>query len=272
MECLQTAATFLDKIGRTDLALQVRQCAQGLDRRRLLADKLAQLETLRQEIEQLQFEMNLPPAILLRLRLVECVLDEKTPNVERLLERIDGAPVTALGAKETFRVLSLAGRDSADAVLDQLKACGKVRALAEPTLVTLSGQVAHLQCGGEVPIPAPDGADTEPLRLERFGTLLDALPVLKPDGTLRLDVSLSVREVDATRATIVEGKPIPGLRARSLSTSVEMNPGQTLVLAGVTQQAAAAKPSDQPATVLLVTIYAEVVKPPAQAARTPLVR
>jgi len=161
------------------------------------------------------------PQILLRLRLIECQLNKETPSVERLLDKMDRSAASGQNAP-TIRVLNLEGQEAADTerMLDQLRQSGKVRVLAEPTMVTLSGQKASLHCGGEIAIPAPDGSDKE-LRKEEFGTRLDVLPVLKPDGTLRLDVRLSVRELDTAHATNVRGKSVPGLRSRSVCTAVE---------------------------------------------------
>ena len=138
-------------------------------------------------------------------------------------------------------------------------------------MVTLSGQTASLHCGGEISIPAPEGSDEQP-RMEDYGTRLDALPLLKPDGTLRLDMRLSVRELDTAHATIVRGKSIPGLRSRAVSTAVEMKPKQTVVMVGAAQQSDPAKPTDEPSTVLLVTVYTEVVNTVAQSAEQPLTR
>lgn len=202
--------------------------------------------------------------------MVECELNEETPSVKRLLEKI-GKPVASSQATPAFRVFTLAERDTADGLLDQLRQRGKVRVLAEPTMVTLSGQQASLHCGGEISIPAPEGSDEQP-RTEEYGTRLDALPVLKPNGTLRLDVRLSVRELDTAHIMIVRGKSIPGLRSRAVSTAVEMKPEQTLVMVGGAQQPDPAKPADKPSSVLLVTVYTEVVSTVAQSTGQPLTR
>jgi Flp pilus assembly secretin CpaC len=211
------------------------------------------------------------PQILLNVRLIEWDTDKELAALERLFEKTD--KVASLGERTAgLRVINLEGRNAVDDLLNQLRQSGQVRVLAEPTMVTLSGQKASLHSGGEIAMPAPDGSDEQPRKVE-FGTQLEALPVLQPDGTLRLEVRLSVRELDPAHVLTVHGKPVPGLRSRVCSTAVDMKPGRTLVLSGVMRQAAAATPAQQPSTkVTLMTIHAEVVGNTAESSGKPLVR
>jgi Flp pilus assembly secretin CpaC len=271
---LEAAANYLERLGRADLAQQVRECAVHVDKQKRLAEKTAQLETLRKEIDDLRSELADPRQILLRLRVIECVLDAEHPSVERLLESINGAAATTRQALQ-FCVLDPERQAAANVVLRQLQESGTLKMLAEPTMVTLDGQAAHMHCGGEFPVPAND-ANEQPQRFEKFGTLLDALPVIQPDGTIRLDIRLSVREVDMKQGVRIGGQTVPAVRSRNFATGVAVPSGHTLVLAGAMQRAEVSQASPTPnpsqlagtpATALLVTVFAEVVQPPLQAAK-----
>ncbi|MHB8970167.1 MAG: hypothetical protein ACYC3X_16280 [Pirellulaceae bacterium] len=270
------AARDLEPLGHAVPPQQVPRYPGGPDKRKLLAEKLVQFESLQKEIAQLKSELNDSRQILLKVQLIECVLDEQHPTVDKLLEEIRGAAATT-GPAPQFCVLGPEQQDAANRVLRQLREGGRIKMLAEPTIVTRNGRAAHLNCGGEIPIPAANPEDKQPPQLVKCGTLLDALPVLQPDGTIRLDINLSVREVDTKKVLQIGGRTVPAVRSHSVNTAVEMQSGQMLVQAGLMQPSgspATHPPTDQPdasgqpATALLVTIFAEVVQPPLQAAKT----
>ena len=263
---MRIVADYLEQIGQAELAGSVRVQAQQLSREKLLADKLRQLESLREEVEQLQGELGVGRQVLLRVQLAECTLNEKMSSVQSLFDQMDqaaGSPAVE-NPGGMFRLFETG--DPAETVLGKLREQGSVKVLARPTLMTLSGRSASMHIGGVIPIPGPEGSGDEPVRLEKMGTILETLPVLKPDGTLRLELRLTVREIDQSRGIMVGDKPVPGLRARSLNTAVEMKPGQTLVLAGLIQNdevqndndALDAKPST---SALVLTVGTEVVAP-----------
>ena len=54
--------------------------------------------------------------------------------------------------------------------IDALKANGLVKILAEPNLVTLSGQEATFLAGGEVPILVSQGLGTNSIIFKQFGS------------------------------------------------------------------------------------------------------
>ena len=57
--------------------------------------------------------------------------------------------------------------------IDALKEQGLVKVLAEPTLVTLSGQTANFLAGGEYPIPVPQGLGSVAIDYKKFGVELN---------------------------------------------------------------------------------------------------
>jgi pilus assembly protein CpaC len=131
--------------------------------------------------------------------------------------------------------------DNFSAALRFLEDEGLARTLAEPRLVTMSGQEASFLAGGEFPIPVPQG-DGQGITIEfrQFGVGLRFTPVVLSDGRISLKVAPSVSEI-ASASVIpagIQGSSfiVPNLSTRKLETTVEMYDGQTLALAGLLQE------------------------------------
>jgi pilus assembly protein CpaC len=122
-----------------------------------------------------------------------------------------------------------------------LKSQGLGRVLAEPNLVTTSGQEASFLAGGEFPIPVPQsgvgGGTTITIEFKKFGVGLVFTPTVLDDGKIAMKVNPEVSELDFTAgvALTTGGYNVPGLRVRRTSTHVEVKDGQTFAIAGLLQ-------------------------------------
>jgi pilus assembly protein CpaC len=122
---------------------------------------------------------------------------------------------------------------------DVLKQQGLGRVLAEPNLVTTSGQEATFLAGGEFPIPVPQsgvgGGSTITIEYKKFGVGLNFTPVVLDDGKISMRVAPEVSELDFTSgvAFTALGFTVPGLKVRRMSTNVEVKDGQTFAIAGL---------------------------------------
>jgi pilus assembly protein CpaC len=125
--------------------------------------------------------------------------------------------------------------DHFTAALQFLESEGLARTLAEPRLVTQSGQEASFLAGGEYPVPVQSGTTGEAITIEfkEFGVGLRFTPVVMSDGKISLRVSPSVSTITGTAQTT--GGPQPILTTRKLDTTVQLYDGQTLALAGLLQ-------------------------------------
>jgi pilus assembly protein CpaC len=125
-----------------------------------------------------------------------------------------------------------------------------LRVLAEPNLVAISGQEASFLAGGEFPIPVPQSSsgDSSTITIEyrEFGVKLSFVPIVLGDGKIRLKVAPEVSDLDFTTAVRFEGFVVPGLSQRKVSTTVELNDGQTLAIAGLLNQTVTADRSVTP--------------------------
>jgi pilus assembly protein CpaC len=114
-----------------------------------------------------------------------------------------------------------------------------LRVLAEPTLTTTSGQEASFLAGGEIPIPVPqtgggaNGGYVITIDYKKFGVQLKFVPIVLGDGRIRLKVTPEVSDLDNTHSITNGGFQIPAFTSRITSTTVELNEGQTLSLAGL---------------------------------------
>lgn len=123
-------------------------------------------------------------------------------------------------------------------VMQALRQNNVATVLAEPNLVTLNGHVARFQSGGEFPVPVAQmggGAGNNSVEFKPFGVQLAFIPYIQDDGLIRLHVEPEVSTIDQALAVtlIVNGDPIPGVRTRNASTTVELREGQTLAIAGL---------------------------------------
>jgi pilus assembly protein CpaC len=119
--------------------------------------------------------------------------------------------------------------------LDYLKENRLGRVLAEPNLVTTSGQEASFLAGGEFPVPVPQQFQSITIEFKKFGVGLVFTPTVLDEGRIAMRVNPEVSELDFTIGTTltVGGSPVPGLRVRRLSSHIELNDGQTFAVAGL---------------------------------------
>ncbi|WP_175837837.1 type II and III secretion system protein family protein [Burkholderia anthina] len=117
-----------------------------------------------------------------------------------------------------------------------------VKILAEPNLVTISGQEATFLAGGKVFIPVPQssgtGTTTITLQEEEFGVALKFTPTVLANGRINLKVAPEVSELSQTGVTLsatnVAGTSIlPLITTRRASTTVQMSDGESFAIGGL---------------------------------------
>jgi len=160
------------------------------------------------------------------------------------LIRSFGVPGTTFTQSLSTNITALGGWTAAGTLwtvfLDLLKQQNLGRVLAEPNLVTTSGQKASFLAGGEFPIPVPQsgvgGAATITVEYKRFGVQLEFTPVVLNDAKIAVKVHPIVSELDNTFGqsfVLTGGYVVPGLRVREMDTHVEVQDGQTFSIAGL---------------------------------------
>ncbi|EMN5130344.1 type II and III secretion system protein family protein, partial [Burkholderia contaminans] len=117
-----------------------------------------------------------------------------------------------------------------------------VKILAEPNLVTISGQEATFLAGGKIFIPIPqssgNGTSSITLQEEEFGVALKFTPTVLSNGRISLKVAPEVSELSQTGVTLsatnIGGTSIlPLITTRRASTTVQMGDGETFAIGGL---------------------------------------
>jgi len=123
------------------------------------------------------------------------------------------------------------------AVLQDLATRNVLQILAEPNLLTLSGKAASFLAGGEFPFPTIQGGASGvgqiTIQFKEFGVRLNFLPVVTPRGTIRLTVTPEVSSLDYANGLSISGYTVPGLSTRRVQTEIELENGQSFVIAGL---------------------------------------
>ncbi len=132
-------------------------------------------------------------------------------------------------------LLGGAGNISLDTNIQALEEQGVVRTLAEPNLVSMSGDSASFLAGGEFPIPVAVDNDRIGIEFRQFGVGLSFTPTVLDDGIINLEVKPEVSSIDTTNSVRISGVEIPALRVRRADTTVELRNGQSFAIAGLLQ-------------------------------------
>lgn len=123
------------------------------------------------------------------------------------------------------------------AVLQDLATRNLLQILAEPNLLATSGKPASFLAGGEFPFPTLQGGGAGvgqiTIQFKEFGIRLNFTPTVTPRGTIKLVVNPEVSSLDYANALTVSGFTIPGLSSRKVQTEVELESGQSFVIAGL---------------------------------------
>jgi pilus assembly protein CpaC len=140
------------------------------------------------------------------------------------------APATITGSASGLGPIG-----SLDATLSLLEQQNLARSLAEPNLVTVSGEVANILVGGETPIPVEQDNNSITVEFKPFGVALSFLPVVLDSGRISLKIGTEVSALDTTnQVTICTGcSPISGLKVRRANSVVELPSGGSLMMGGL---------------------------------------
>ena len=147
------------------------------------------------------------------------------------------------GAFGVFGALFNIGNVDIDALLDVLERQGLSKTLAEPTLVSLSGEKASFLAGGEFPIPViqgsgggEGGSSAITVEFKPFGVSLGFTPTVLGDGVINMIVEPEVSSIDPSASVSINGLNVPGLQTRRASTTIELRDGESFAIAGLLRE------------------------------------
>ena len=136
--------------------------------------------------------------------------------------------------------LLYSGGANANVVLSLLSSLSNVKILSSPDVLVLNNQKAHLQVGDEVPVATQSAVSTvsagapvvNSISYTNTGVILDVTPRVNSSGLVQLDVSQEVSAVSPTTSSSLNS---PTIQERRVNSSVAVQDGQTIALAGLIQ-------------------------------------
>ena len=154
----------------------------------------------------------------------EFVTNEHFRVVPEGVEGLSGLPLQ-LGTNNHYFAMTTV----VESVINLLVNNGDARLLAEPTLTCINGGQADFLVGGEVPIPVQNQDGALNVIFKQFGIILNVEPRANELGLIRTKVGVEVSSVD--KAISVLG--IPGFATRKTNTEMNVQSGETMIVAGL---------------------------------------
>lgn len=138
------------------------------------------------------------------------------------------------------------GRATLDTSIEALEEKGIIRTLAEPNLVSMSGETASFLAGGEFPIPVSADNNQIAIEFRQFGVGLSFTPTVLDDGIINLKVAPEVSQLDNTNSVRIGGIEVPALRVRRANTTIELRNSQSFAIAGLLQNESSNRKTQTP--------------------------
>ncbi len=191
--------------------------------------------------------------VMLRVRIVEMsrnVLKELGSEVSSLdpsavvgrngiRGQLDTTGTTGL-TKSAFSIGSLlfntgiGGIGDLNVTINMLEENNLANTLAEPNLTAISGEEAGFLAGGEFPVPT--GRDNQGniiISYKKFGVSLNFKPIVLSEDRISLQMNTEVSSLNQAQGITLADVQVPGLDVRRATTTVEMNSGGSLMIAGL---------------------------------------
>ncbi len=122
------------------------------------------------------------------------------------------------------------------AAIKALETKNQLQMLAEPNLMVINNTAADFVAGGEFPFPVVQpgaGSNSISIAFKEYGIKLGFHPLVTARGTIRLQVTPEVSALDYANSVTVAGTTVPGTSIRKVHTEVELESGQSFVIAGL---------------------------------------
>lgn len=121
-------------------------------------------------------------------------------------------------------------------VLRALEENNLINTLAEPNLTAISGEKAGFLVGGEYPIPTGrDQYGNIIIEYKKYGVSLNFKPVVLSEDRISLQLTTEVSAPTNNNSVTITGVAVPPLTVRRAETTVELNSGGSLMIAGLLQ-------------------------------------
>jgi len=149
-----------------------------------------------------------------------------------------GAAPAATTTSKFLSAIATFGTEDIRSYLEAQQQSGRARSLAEPTLMAGNKDSASFLAGGEVPVPIAQpggtgGQSVVTIVYRPFGVQLKFIGEVLNDSLIKLRVVPEVSSLDYSNAVLISGFRVPALRTRRVETTLDVRPGQSLVISGL---------------------------------------
>ncbi|MCB9671167.1 MAG: pilus assembly protein N-terminal domain-containing protein [Alphaproteobacteria bacterium] len=141
-----------------------------------------------------------------------------------------GVPTSSSSVMSIGAVVQAINLVAVAQLLDEYR-MGKI--LAQPTLVSLSGQEAEFLAGGQTPIPQPTGQGQISIVFKDYGVRLQFVPTVLAGNIIDVRMTVEVSEIDYSTGLPIAGISVPGFVTRKARTHLRIESGKTFAVAGL---------------------------------------
>ena len=214
----------------------------------------SEIRRIRQVLQQVDV---LPEQILLEATIAEVTLTddlkfgmrwffEKGASEARLTDSVIGAIAPVFPGFSYF-----VNTPNVKVVLNALSGVTHVNLVSSPSLMTLNNKRATLQIGDEVPIATqsavsvvtPGAPIVNSIAFRNTGVILNITPRVSSNGQVLLEIEQEVSDVKPTTSSNINS---PTIQQRRIKTTVSVNNGGSVVLAGLMRDKATRKNNQVP--------------------------
>tara|TARA_B100001123_G_scaffold227300_3_gene255802 strand:+ start:2826 stop:4244 length:1419 start_codon:yes stop_codon:yes gene_type:complete len=212
------------------------------------SDSVSDNQTQRTQQDSVMNLMRISSAqqVMLRIRIGEIkrgalkqlgsTLDVVKNSGDLPFQLFSGSATRNVASKFISGTYNNGSQNSVSAALDALQEDSLFKVLAEPNLVALSGEEAEFLAGGEVPIPVAGEEGEITVDYRAFGVSLRFTPYVLSKNRIRILVQPEVSQRnDSESLNIGNGITVPSFDVRRASTTVELAPGESFMIAGLLQ-------------------------------------
>lgn len=149
-----------------------------------------------------------------------------------------GASAARLQFSDLLNIFFFRPNQNFGVIIRALQEKNLLQILAEPNLIAVNGKDASFLAGGEFPFPVVQpggvgGQNAVTVQFKEFGVRLKFHPEITPAGLIHLQVAPEVSTLDFANALSISGVTIPALSTRRAETELELQDGQSFVIAGL---------------------------------------
>ena len=178
-----------------------------------------QIAELQKQLDQLRALTGRPSQIELRFRMLEI-----PAKVAAELSKLGTHPLTDPGI-----VRSLC-KDTAE-LNKRIREADGVKSICDTSIVAPAGRPASFLTGGEFPILVPQKGDNTTIHYREFGNRCEFVASHLDANRLRLEFQAESSQRNLEDAVVIAGFTFPSLTIRRVNMQVELNLGETIVVA-----------------------------------------